>query len=138
VKPWNARATASTVATFFAATCFAHHSTAAYNLKVDVVIEGTVQEYHWTNPHSWMVVRSDAPDDAGKVWHIEFGTPSVSVRTGWTPKTFKPGDHAKFAFHPRSDGAPSGVLSVVMLPDGRTLHGMTAPAGPIPGLPAKS
>jgi hypothetical protein len=115
----------------FSTVAVAHHSTAAYDLTRDVVIEGVVEEYHWTNPHSWIkVLASSASGESS--WTIEFGTPSISVRTGWTPTTFKPGDKATFVFHPRRDGSLSGTLSVVILPDGKRLAGATPPAGPIP------
>ena len=101
----------------------AHHSNAAYDMRRDVTIDGTVQEYQWTNPHSWLKVQTIDSDGVPKVWNIEFGTPSLSIRTGWTPSTFKPGDKARFVFHPRSDGTLSGVLSLAILDNGKTLRG---------------
>lgn len=110
----------------------AHHSTAAYDLDRDQAIEGVVEEYHWANPHSWIKVRAPGEAGAATVWNIEFGSPSISIRTGWTPTTLKPGDRATFVFKPRKDGAMSGVLAVMILPDGRQLRGMVAPSGPLP------
>ena len=104
-------------------TSLAHHSNAAYDMRRDVTIEGTVLEYQWTNPHSWLKVQTMDSDGVPKVWSIEFGTPSLAIRTGWTPSTFKPGDKARFVFHPRIDGALSGVLSAVILENGKTLRG---------------
>jgi hypothetical protein len=113
-----------------AGAALAHHSFAAYDMRRDVRIEGTVVEYLWANPHSWVKARSIESDGSEQVWNIEFGTPSVSIRTGWTPTTFKPGDKATFIFHPRIDGALSGILAVAILGDGRTLHGSTSLATP--------
>jgi len=113
----------------------AHHSTAAYDLDHDQVIEGVVEEYHWTNPHSWMKVLAQDKSGASTAWSIEFGSPSISIRTGWTPTTLKPGDHATFVFKPRKDGEMSGVLAVIIFPDGKQLRGMVAPSGPLPTLP---
>jgi hypothetical protein len=110
----------------------AHHSTASYDMLHEDTIEGTVQEYQWTNPHSWLKVEAVGADGESKVWSLEFGTPSLSIRTGWKPNTFKPGDKARFIFHPRMDGAPSGILSFAILPDGKTLRGAGA-SGPPPG-----
>jgi hypothetical protein len=72
---------------------------------------------------------------ASIAWNIEFGSPSISIRTGWTPTTLKPGDHATFVFKPRKDGEMSGVLAVMTLPDGKQLRGMVAPSGPVPTPP---
>jgi hypothetical protein len=110
----------------------AHHSTAAYDLDRDRVIEGIVEEYHWANPHSWMKVQAQGEDGASTVWNIEFGSPSISIRTGWTPTTLKPGDRATFVFKSRKDGEKNGVLAVLILPDGKQLRGMVAPSGPLP------
>jgi hypothetical protein len=112
----------------------AHHSAIAYDLKRDVRIEGTVEEYLWTNPHSWLKVRTIEPDGSERIWNIEFGTPSLSIRTGWSPATFKPGDKATFIFHPRIDGVLSGVLAIAILENGKTLRGSTPPAMPVPEL----
>jgi len=119
------------------APAMAHHSTAAYDLSKDEVIEGVVEEYHWTNPHGWIKVV--APDAAGnsKSWNIEFGAPTISIRMGWTPTSLKPGDHATFVFKPRRDGSPDGALAMVLLPDGRRLPGMVQPSGPLPAIENK-
>lgn len=110
----------------------AHHSTAAYDLDHDRTIEGVVEEYRWANPHSWVKVLVQGESGAPTTWNIEFGSPSISIRTGWTPTTLKPGDRATFVFKPRKDGGNSGVLAVMILPDGKQLRGMVAPSGPLP------
>ena len=110
----------------------AHHSTAAYDIDHDQVLEGVVEEYHWANPHSWIKVLAQDKSGASTTWNIEFGSPSISIRTGWTPTTLKQGDRATFVFKPRKDGEASGVLAVIILPDGRQLRGMVAPSGPLP------
>lgn len=116
----------------------AHHSTAAYDVDHDQVIDGVVEEYHWANPHSWMKVVAQGQAGTSMTWNIEFGSPSISIRTGWTPTTMKPGDRATFVFKPRKDGELSGVLAVMILPDGKQLRGMVAPSGPLPtSSPAK-
>jgi hypothetical protein len=113
----------------------AHHSTAGYDLDHDQAIEGVVEEYHWTNPHSWIKVLAQDKSGTATEWNIEFGSPSISIRTGWTPTTLKPGDRGTFVFKPRKDGAMSGVLAVMILPDGTQLRGMVAPLGPAPTPP---
>jgi Family of unknown function (DUF6152) len=113
-----------------AGVALAHHSFASYDMRRDVRIAGTVVQYQWMNPHSWVKVQTLEADGAEHVWNIEFGTPSISIRTGWTPTTFKAGDKATFIFHPRIDGELSGILAVVIMEDGKTLHGSTPLATP--------
>jgi hypothetical protein len=35
---------------------FAHHSFAMFDGEKTKVLEGTVKEFQWTNPHSWIVL----------------------------------------------------------------------------------
>lgn len=118
------------------AAAMAHHSTAAYDVEHDTVIEGVVEEYHWANPHCWIKVLVTEAAGTTKIWSIEAGAPSVSVRSGWTPSTLKPGDRATFVFKARKDGEPSGALTALILPDGKQLPGVVAPSGPLPSSPA--
>lgn len=120
------------VSVVISAAAMAHHSTAAYDIDHDAVIEGTVEEYHWTNPHCWIKLLVMDATGATKIWNIESGSPSVSVRSGWSATTLKPGDHATIVFKPRKDGTSSGALAALLLPDGKQLPGMVAPSGPLP------
>jgi hypothetical protein len=107
---------------------WAHHSTAAYDYSRSAVLEGTVKEFQWTNPHMFihLVVR----DAAGKSveWSIECGTPNINVRHGWKQTDLKPGDKVTAKIHPMRNvnsqaGGEGGTLMTVTLPDGRTLYG---------------
>ena len=37
-------------------TAFAHHSFAMFDSAKEVTLEGTVKEFQWLNPHSWIVM----------------------------------------------------------------------------------
>jgi hypothetical protein len=110
----------------------AHHSTAPYDMQRDLILQGTVREFHWVNPHCWVVVEATDESGAARTWNVETGTPATAFRTGWSPTTLRPGDKATFVLHPRRDGEGSGILSVLILADGTRLSGMTQPAGPLP------
>jgi hypothetical protein len=44
-----------------AAPAFAHHSFAMFDSAKNVTLEGTIKEFQWTNPHSWIqIVAKDA------------------------------------------------------------------------------
>jgi hypothetical protein len=73
---------------------FAHHSAAAtYIHGKSVKIEGTLKEFIWRNPHSFMKVQ--APDDKGEMqmWVIEGAAAAVLAESGVTTNTLRPGDH---------------------------------------------
>ena len=88
----------------------AHHSFAMFDNAKTVTLEGTVKEFQWTNPHSW--VQLMVKDGSGKEveWSIEGGSPNGLSRQGWKRTSMKPGDKAKIAIHPMKDGAPGGSL----------------------------
>ena len=72
---------------------FAHHSVAAmYIYGKSVRIEGTLKEFIWRNPHSFMKV--EAPDEKGEkqIWIIEGAAPQQLTEAGLTATTLRPGD----------------------------------------------
>ena len=70
----------------------AHHSAAGVDQARSVTIVGTLKEFKWANPHSWMDI--EVPDDKGeaKLWSVEMTAPAYLARAGWTSKTVKPGE----------------------------------------------
>ncbi len=82
------------ILTFGGALIFAHHSVAAtYLVTKSVRIEGTLKEFLWRNPHSFMKV--EAPDEKGEtyLWVIEGAAPQQLTESGLTATTLRPGDH---------------------------------------------
>jgi len=72
----------------------AHHSaTATYIQGKTIKIEGTLKEFLWRNPHSFIKV--EARDDKGELamWVIEGAAPAQLAESGLKATTFRPGDH---------------------------------------------
>ncbi len=72
---------------------FAHHSVSAtYLVGKSVRIEGTLKEFLWRNPHSFM--RVEAADDKGEkhIWVIEGAAPQQLTESGLSQSTLRPGD----------------------------------------------
>jgi hypothetical protein len=105
----------------YAIPAVAHHSFAMFDVGKTVTIEGSVKEFQWTNPHSWIHVM--VADSEGKLvqWSVELGAPSGLARQGWLPKTLTPGMNVKVMIHPLRDGHPGGQFLHITLPDGRQL-----------------
>jgi hypothetical protein len=99
----------------------AHHSSAGIDRTKTVVLTGTVRQFGWTNPHSWMEV--DVPDQKGGTvtWKVEMTSPAYLVRAGWKSTTVKQGDEVKVTVRPLRDGSPGGLFVSALLADGRTL-----------------
>jgi Family of unknown function (DUF6152) len=111
----------------------AHHSGAMFEPVKSLEFEGTVKEFQWTNPHSWLQVLK--PNDQGvqEEWSLELGPLVGLARAGWKPRTLQPGDKVKVSFHPMRDGSRGGRLISVTLRDGRVFNGQ---AGAPPDPPA--
>jgi hypothetical protein len=103
------------------APAFAHHSPAAFDRTKKVTLVGTVKEFRWQNPHTWIEV--EVPDDKGKivVWGVELTSPTYLIRAGWKSNIIKPGDKVTVVVNPVRSGEPSGIFVSMTLPDGREL-----------------
>jgi hypothetical protein len=97
---------------------FAHHVNASVENKT-VVMKGTVTEWLWTNPHTFL--KFDVKDESGNVkhWTAEWNNPSTLVNFGFTARTFKAGEEVTVTLSGvAKSGAPIGRLKSVLLPDG--------------------
>jgi hypothetical protein len=86
----------------------AHHSFAMFDNDKEQVIEGTVKEFQWTNPHIWIQVDVKAADGKVVEYSIEGGSPNGLRRQGWTKDSMKSGDKISITMHPMKDGSPGG------------------------------
>jgi len=103
---------------------FAHHSFAAFDMKKETLLIGTVSEVQYTNPHAWLFV--DVADAKGKTqtWAIEAGGSNILMRMGWKKNTIKVGDKIKVRIHPMRDTSKKGGSLVnIELPDGKLIGG---------------
>ena len=78
----------------------AHHSTARYDLTKTVVVQGTVTEVIWQNPHVILVMN----DSSGKEQAFEAPSPTYIVNSGWTKDTIKVGDKITVKGSPARNG----------------------------------
>ena len=102
----------------------AHHSFAMFDAEKSITIEGTVKEFQWTNPHSWILMNVGQDQ-----WAIELGAPGGLARQGWVPKTLTPGMKVSAVIHPLKDGTHGGQFMAVTLPDGTLKGNPNAAAG---------
>ena len=112
---------AATLAAGPAAPCFSHHSFAMFEAEKQVTLVGTVKEFQWTNPHSW--IQLNVPDASGKLveWAIEGGSPNQLGRMGWSSGAQKPGDKVTVVARPLKSGEPGATLVTVTTADGKVL-----------------
>ena len=89
-------------------TPMAHHSFAMFDQENPIELEGTVQEFKYTSPHSYLLLAVKGPDGSTTVWNLEGRAPSLMARDGWTSKTLQPGDEIILTIQPLRSGAPGG------------------------------
>jgi hypothetical protein len=98
----------------------------------EVNVSGTVKEFQYTNPHSWLVV--NVPDASGKVteWSFEAEGPSTLLRAGIKKSSLMPGDKVTVKGHPLKDGRPGAGLMLITKADGTVLSPRPGGGAPAP------
>jgi hypothetical protein len=112
------------------APALAHHSPAAFDRTKQVKLAGTVKEFRWQNPHTWIeVVVKDEKTGQDVVWGVELTSPTYLVRAGWKSNTIKAGDKVTVVGNPVRTGEPAAIFVSLTLEDGRTLYERPARLG---------
>ena len=109
IKHASAAATMAIAVLALGATAGAHHSGAMFEREKTVTVEGTVKEFQYTNPHSWLLVDVKNKDGSVTTWGFEAEGPSTLHRAGIRPSDFTPGTKLKIT------GRPIAVISNVMI-----------------------
>ena len=111
---------ACAAAATMAAPALAHHSFAMFDQRKIMTLEGTVTQFQWTNPHSFIEldVRS-----GGRVqrWSIELNSPNNLTRQGWRRTSLKAGERISVRIAPLRNGHSGGLFLDLRKADGSTL-----------------
>jgi hypothetical protein len=102
----------------------AHHSPVMFDQTQQITMTGTVREFQWTNPHSYvqLVVRNDQGADVE--WNLEMAAPTYLYNLGWRPSTVKPGDALTVTIAPLRKGGNGGLLLKAATADGKPIGRM--------------
>ena len=80
---------------------FAHHSATATYIRGQVVkVEGTLKEFIWRNPHSFMKVEATDAKGEKQIWTIEGAAPQQLTEGGLTASTLRAGDKVIVSGYP--------------------------------------
>ena len=94
----------------------AHHSATMFDIGHDTVINGTIKDFQWTNPHSWLIVQENG--GSGRVWSFESGPPNILARIGVKRGQFPTGEKITVHAFLMTDGSPAGLVTKVVKADG--------------------
>ncbi len=95
-----------------------HHSHANYVESEWMVLEGSVREIHWMNPHSWIYLDVVDADGQSRAWALEGASITQLRRDGWTEDSIQVGEKLILRCHPLKDRSPGCLLGFITLDDG--------------------
>ena len=106
-----------------AATAFAHHGVAAYDMKVVETIDGVVEAWDWQNPHTSLTLRVMHDSGENRSFAIEGAPPRWMQGQGWTPVSLALGELVRVTYHParRGDSEYAAILMEVRRENGAVL-----------------
>ena len=117
IAPWLAGAVFALAA---GTAALAHHSFAMFDQKKMMVLEGTVHEFQWTNPHAF--IELDVTNaGAAQRWSIELNSPNNLKRQGWVRTSLRSGEKVKVRIAPLRNGKHGGLFLDLTKPDGKVL-----------------
>ena len=102
-----------------AASTFAHHSAAGYDLNATDTAQATLKEFRWTSPHAALVFVIKGANGQPQEITLGGAAPGKFSRQGFKPKDFKVGDKIEVTWHPARNGRLGGLLTAIKFPDGR-------------------
>lgn len=85
----------------------AHHSAVMFDDAKEITVTGTVKEFQYTNPHSWLLVDVKGEDGKVTTWGFEAEGPSTLTRAGIRKSDLQPGTEITISGHPMRDGRPA-------------------------------
>lgn len=117
----------------------AHHSFAKFDMGKLTTISGTVQEWTWANPHTWLKVTVKKANGKTETWALVGSSPNMMSRWGWKASAIKAGDKIVVDVFPGRDGSAIGAMRHVFLTNGKVLVDPAGSTGQaLAGGPGKS
>jgi hypothetical protein len=101
----------------------AHHSSAMFDRSKTMVLSGTIKEYQFLNPHTWIEIVVEDEGGGTTQWSIEASGRRPMIQMGLGPTRLNPGDKVTIRAHPLRDGRNAGLFIDITLPDGEIIRG---------------
>jgi len=96
---------------------WAHHSHSNYDTTQYTHLTGSVTEFHWMNPHTWIFITVEGADGSVMEWSLEGASPTELTRDGWARDDVEVGDTISVRCHQLVDGS-NGCLLGFLTPEG--------------------
>ena len=102
----------------FAAPAIAHHAFAMFDSSKMLYMTGTVKQFDFINPHTWLHLTIVNDKGDASTWQFEGGSPSQLVSLGWSKDHPRVGETVEVGFRPLKDGSRGGQLMSVKFSNG--------------------
>ena len=93
-----------------AAAVEAHHGSADYDVNREVTVEGTVTEWRWSSPHTWVMLKAARPGGPAEAWSGEGPPLSWAEARGWSKTTLQRGETVRLVMYPSRREARGGLI----------------------------
>jgi hypothetical protein len=87
----------------------AHHGSADYDVGREVTVEGTVAEWKWSSPHTWVLLKATR-NASIENWSGEGPPLQWAEARGWSKTTLKPGETVRLVMYPSRREAHAGLV----------------------------
>jgi hypothetical protein len=103
----------------------AHHSAAMFDTSKCQSVTGSIRNFQWMNPHSWVWITTVGTQGASDIWGFEIPAPSqlVALDSHWSHNSLLKGDKVTISYSPLKDGRRGGLANAITLPNGKVMHG---------------
>ena len=99
----------------------AHHAGVDWDREQVLELNGTIKEFQFTNPHSWIQLNVENADGVVEEWSIEWGSPNSLSRRGIRPSSFPSGIEVILRINPMKSGDLAGGFVGAKFAAGRTV-----------------
>ena len=98
----------------------AHHGTSTYDMSREFALTGSVKEWTFSNPHSWLMLTVTSTSGVEE-WSIESAPPTYLAGQGWSASTLKAGEQLTALVSPLKGEPKRAILLEVKRATGETL-----------------
>jgi len=123
----SAAAGALTATVMCCAPAFAHHSMAFYDQAQEILIQGTVARFDWTNPHMYLYIETESPEGETVVIQGEGLGITQALVDGLERDTLQPGMPIVVRANPNRGGFGKQVRVLDVTTEDGEIHPFYAP-----------
>lgn len=100
----------------------AHHGISNFDLNADIGFTGTIKEFAFMNPHSWIYVDVQSEDSTVTEWKCELRGSTVLRRSGWSREMFEVGSTITITGSPDRFEDNTCYMGTIVFADGSSIN----------------